>query len=671
MIKRSAMSLAARWHMRRGAATDPAMQRLRTRLMTVFALLTVAPLVLAAIIALVVSISLAQRDVTENQYDTAAIIGNLLEQRWGDNLGDLRAGTTLLGQVTRAERPLVFDLLRQRCSSCRAIWLIDPAGLVLQQAPADAGRPILDPAMLVALARGQEVVPTDPSIGDTSPTLLLGLPVLSSGEVHGALVALLDLQQLGSWSITAVRPSHEGYSYVIDSSGRLIISPRPDLARSGRDLRGIPLVAAALAGRPWNPRSLPYTGLLLPDVNGVWYRMPTSGWYVLIETPVASTNADNWFLFFVQIGLLILMAGTALVLGRRLAATITHPIEQLQRGVARLQAGRWDQPLTVRRHDEIGHLAEAFNAMAQKLQVNHTTLLRRSDELALANRELQHTLAAAHAANAIKSQFVATISHELRTPLTSVLGFSDMLSIGLYGELQEEQQAAVGRIRESGQHLLQLINDLLDFSKLEAGRLQIYEDQFVLTDQIADVISTCAPEAYAKKLAVHSIIDPALPKALRGDPLRLRQILINLLSNAVKFTEQGSVTIRAWKGENADDIGRMLEECGRGGAEQPSCPRYEASEPGRAGDRLVIVVEDTGIGIAPEDQKLIFDEFRQVDASYTRSRGGTGLGLAITQRLVELMEGSISLVSSPGRGSQFIVTLPLKPATNAVALKEG
>lgn len=231
-------------------------------------------------------------------------------------------------------------------------------------------------------------------------------------------------------------------------------------------------------------------------------------------------------------------------------------------------------------------------------------------------------------ANRLKSQFLATISHELRTPMNSIIGFSDALLSNLYGPLNEAQTNRVHRIRRNAQHLLHLIDDLLDLSKIDAGRMTLSPSLISVSDLVRDVVQEMEPQAQARRLALVADLPADLPPVC-VDAQRLQQVIRNLLSNAIKFTPEGHITVSA----------QALHEA------RQSC--------------LAITVADTGIGIAEADQTIIFDEFRQADGSSTRAYDGTGLGLAISKRLIEMMGGSIQVESAPGEGSRFTVSLPL------------
>ena len=224
-----------------------------------------------------------------------------------------------------------------------------------------------------------------------------------------------------------------------------------------------------------------------------------------------------------------------------------------------------------------------------------------------------------------KSQFLANMSHELRTPMNSVLGFTEMLADGLYGELPERAMKALERVQSNGKHLLGLINDVLDLSKIEAGQLTLALEDYALGQVVQNVKSTAELLAKAKGIELTANVQDGIPIG-RGDERRLTQVLLNLVGNAIKFTDKGSVAVTAHALDGS----------------------------------FVIAVKDTGPGIAPEDQRKIFEEFQQVDNSSTRQKGGTGLGLAISKRIVEMHGGRIEVESVGGEGSTFRIVIPVQ-----------
>ena len=231
-----------------------------------------------------------------------------------------------------------------------------------------------------------------------------------------------------------------------------------------------------------------------------------------------------------------------------------------------------------------------------------------------------------------KSQFLANMSHELRTPLNAIIGYTEMMADGLYGDVPEKAQGVLERVQANGRHLLGLINDVLDLSKIEAGQLVLAMEEYSVADMVATVLSATESLARTKGLKLGSDVPAGLPTGT-GDARRLTQVLLNLVGNAIKFTDQGSVEVRAAAADG----------------------RFELS------------VVDTGFGIAPEDQAKIFEEFQQVDNTSTRKKGGTGLGLAISRRIVELHGGRITVESDVGKGSTFKVIVPI----NASPIKEA
>ena len=266
-------------------------------------------------------------------------------------------------------------------------------------------------------------------------------------------------------------------------------------------------------------------------------------------------------------------------------------------------------------------LALELKTLNEELEerVRHATL-----ELETRNRELERTTAELEKASRLKSEFLAAMSHELRTPLNVIIGYTSLMREHIYGELSEQQLDTLARVHGTSQHLLQLINNILDLSKIEAGKMPLHIEEVDLRGVIDELSETIMPMVRKKQLTYTVKIDDRLPRIIT-DITKVKQVLLNLLSNAIKFTKEGSVSLVA---ERLSD-----------GA-------------------VKISVADTGIGIRPEHLSEIFEHFRQLDQSHTREYGGTGLGLTITQNLLALLGGSIEVESTFGLGSRFVVQLP-------------
>jgi len=364
------------------------------------------------------------------------------------------------------------------------------------------------------------------------------------------------------------------------------------------------------------------------------------GW-VEIELSHDGTLLRGYRNLFTTVLLILACLGLSGLLAMRMSRTINDPIARIKHAVNQLKDGHLEERLPAMGSHELDELARGINRMAETLHSAHEELQHSIDQatedvrqnletIEIQNIELDMARKEALEASRIKSEFLANMSHEIRTPLNGILGFTHLLQ---KSELTPRQLDYLSTIEKSADNLLGIINEILDFSKIEAGKLVLDSIPFNLRDLIQDTLTILAPAAHAKQLELLSLIYRDTPSSLVGDPLRLKQILTNLVSNAIKFTREGTIVVRA-----------MLED------------EHEDSA------QLRISVQDTGIGLSPQDVRTLFQAFSQADNSLARQPGGTGLGLVISKRLIEQMGGEIGVDSTPGEGSQFWISLSLPKA---------
>jgi len=359
--------------------------------------------------------------------------------------------------------------------------------------------------------------------------------------------------------------------------------------------------------------------------------LPTLRWAMVVKQDTSEALQPVTRQRIATLVLSILMLSAVVVAAQRVAHSISRPIEHLTQVVRKISAGDMRQKVPVESEDEIGELSRAFNKMTADLKrtVDSTeeNVRRRTEELNKTAEDLRQAKDAAETANRTKSSFLASMSHELRTPLNAIMGYSEMLQEDAADGGWSELTPDLRKIHSAGRHLLGLINDILDLSKIEADKMDLYLETFHVPQVVQDVVSTVQPLADKNGNTLRATC-PDTIGSIKADLTRVRQILFNLLSNSCKFTEKGLITL---------DVERRRDDML---------------------DWLVFRVSDSGIGMTPEQLGKLFQAFAQADASTTRKYGGTGLGLAITRRLARMMGGDVTVSSEFGRGTTFTVRLP-------------
>ena len=463
--------------------------------------------------------------------------------------------------------------------------------------------------------------------------------------ISGVDISLADMQELikkVDIAMAGEMAGHESdFAYLVSPAGKIIAHPDGSLmigeGNPGANILQLP-AGVSIQATPSGQTT--YRGSDGAERIVYWVTAPLSGWKVVLDVPYATllipVRALAWRLGTVGgIGLLVLLGAVGLIAHR-----VAGPLRHLTVAAAELEAGQMTggklTPL-LQRGDEVGDLGRAFTRMADEIRQREAslaawnanlekTVAERTSDLKDAVEDAEEARAQAQEASKTKSAFLANMSHELRTPMNAIIGYSEMLLEEAEDTGDKWMEPDLKKILSSAKHLLQLINDILDLSKIEAGRMTVYLEPVDIAQAARDVSATIEP-LVAKNANSFELRCPEDIGTMRTDLTKLRQTLFNLLSNACKFTENGRI-------------------------------RLEIT---RRADHLVsFAVSDSGIGMTPGQKDKLFGEFVQADASTTRKYGGTGLGLAISRKFCRLLGGDITVESEPGRGSTFTALLPVE-----------
>ena len=491
------------------------------------------------------------------------------------------------------------------------------------------------------------------------PELLVlpaSIPVYNrDGDLLGVLATRLYLSQINQF-LASLKIGKTGNVFIMERDGSLVATSTPEpvtmetetgVKRVKAEVAENTLIrfaAKTLAERYDNLTAINSKQQLDFQLNGERQFveiLPYSDekgldWLVVIVVPesdfMEQINANTRITILMCLGALTLATAIGILTTR----WVTQPIIRLNQAAKNIATGKWESVIDIDRQDEVGELSQSFNYMGKQLQTAFENLEQKVEErtaaLAESNQQLEKAKEQAEVANQAKSEFLANMSHELRTPLNGILGYAQILQRSQ--NITEKEHNGIGVIQQCGSHLLNLINDVLDLSKIEARKLELLFIEFHFPSFVQGVAEICRIRAQQKSIAFYYTPDDNLPIGIRADEKRLQQVLINLLGNAVKFTDAGSVTFTV--------IAKKLKQ-------DPT--QYH----------LHFEVKDTGVGMTPEQQAKIFLPFEQV-GDRQKQLEGTGLGLAISQKIVKLMDSQLKVNSEVGKGSTFWFDLEVAEA---------
>jgi len=475
------------------------------------------------------------------------------------------------------------------------------------------------------LAKGGEEITSNIFLDSqtSKPIQITTLPIRENKKVVGVLSAEIDFRRI-MFSIKDIDVGKNGSLLVVASNGRVIAHTYMEQL-SDLDLSKSPAVNAVLSGQKGVMKG--YIDELEREVLGSYIPVWDLGWGIVVQRPLTDINMEVGKLRNTIVIATLISVFLAILAGWLMSRKISKPISLLADASEKVAQGDLHTLVNVKSSNEIGVLASSFNQMVVSLRKSRNELKqwgkemekrveKRTAELEKANLKLQEL-------DRLKSMFIASMSHELRTPLNSIIGFTGIILQEMSGEINSEQKKQLTLVKNSASHLLDLINDVIDISKIEAGKVEIVIEEFdlsVLAQEIKDSFSA-AIDKKGLEFSLHT--SPTL--IIKSDERRTKQILVNFISNAVKFTDRGGVEIKLVKKDKTAEIS----------------------------------VRDTGLGIKKEDINKLFKDFSRIPIK-DRTIEGTGLGLYLSKKMADLLGGEIKAESEFGKGSVFTLTLPLK-----------
>jgi signal transduction histidine kinase len=590
-----------------------------------------------------------RQDAAALQSELASVTGERVRnfvRRKIERFSDTAAALSLYSLGSKEQR-LLLGLLVKNDSSFTEASIINSQGMEIVKVsdrkvyfPSDLTDQSKSTKFIKAL-KGEDYISPVYTSTQAQPFVTLAIPFWGSAQsIVGGVSAEADLSFL--WEVIGkIHFATAGYAYLVDGYGNLIAYSDATLVLKRPDLRQVTGVQKFLRN-PAHSDPTPAQegrGLLDKPVLTTYAPVPELGWAVILEEPIDAALANvetlkRSALVFLALGLFVGAAVIAWVSGR-----MTGPIRDLHEGAKIIGSGNLDYRVNIETGDEIEWLGEEFNKMAGQLKVFYATLEQKvkdkTHELEKTNSELEQANRSLVNASNAKDEFLNVMSHELRTPLNVISGYAQILKDGVLGRIQPEQDHGLRTILVQSQELLRMINEVLQVGSLESGNVSVKFADINLQDFFADIRSTY--EVLPKKaIPLYWNIPDKLP-IVNTDGEKLKHVLQNLITNAIKFTEEGSVTISA---------------------------RYVSQA-------IEFKVKDTGIGMPNETLPSIFQMFRQLDSSGTRSYGGAGVGLYVVKKFVELLNGKIEVESLLDKGSTFTVIIPMHASAEILPATDG
>jgi signal transduction histidine kinase len=590
-------------------------QSLRTQLLALLGLVLVIALVIIAA-SIYGFVYATEQDAWQGRQAEAAEnagerISGLLQRTQ-----DILAFMSVLDTEEHAQG--IVDQLIDQNPSLQEIILLDAEGNILATANRDAE--VLANLFTIPQSnwflQARDGDPYLSSLQFTSrnePYVIAAIPTPNGGAAAGRLRldVLADV-------VADIQFGDTGRVYLTNTEGQVLAHTDFDVVLASTTIQGQAELDEILQARNFEWAGI-YNNFEGQSVVGATADVALTDWIVITEIAQSEAFANSrsaLLLMSAITGLFLLVVMTLMT--RFLNRLVFKPLDNLQAGAQKIEHGELAYQVEISRHDEMGRVTEAFNSMVSTLQ-------ERNQERETLIHELQVQTRLARDSARLKSEFLSTMSHELRTPLNAIEGFTSIMLGNMGVDLSAQARGMTERVSTNSKRLLQLINDFLDLSRIESGRLELVQAPISPAAMAERWKTELGVLAENKGLDFVVNIDPALPNIVYGDEEALNKVTINLLSNAFKFTREGVVAL------NLESVG----------------------------NQWTIEVSDTGIGIPPHAREYIFDEFRQVDGTSKRQYGGTGLGLAIVHKLTRAMGGTVSIQSEVGEGSTFTITLPL------------